>query len=178
MKRLVHLQWLCSIHVRTYFHECLFSLQREALSGHQSRSETWPYLGEDIKTKLKSCHPTSFYCWYSFFILSMKLFFFLIATWLLNFSKWYPIQKKFVAIFKDSALDRPSKIWSRKRSLTCYKVDTRMDDIQCSSSPKPKIVSSYWSRCMYYVLDIKLNKEVCRGFIFANLFNSSLIISR
>ena len=29
-----------------------------------------------------------------------------------------------------------------KRSLMCYKVDTRMDDMQCSSSPKSKIVSS------------------------------------
>ena len=28
-------------------------------------------------------------------------FFFLIATWLLNSSKWQPIQKKLVAIFKD-----------------------------------------------------------------------------
>ena len=27
-------------------------------------------------------------------------------------------------------LDRPSKIKFGKRSLTCYKVDTRMDDIQ------------------------------------------------
>ena len=30
----------------------------------------------------------------------MKLIFFLIATWLLNSSKWLPIQKKLVAIFK------------------------------------------------------------------------------
>ena len=29
-----------------------------------------------------------------------------------------------------------------KRSLTCYKVDTRMDDMQHSSSPKSKMVSS------------------------------------
>ena len=28
-------------------------------------------------------------------------FFFLIATWLLNSSKWQPIKKKLVAIFKD-----------------------------------------------------------------------------
>ena len=42
-----------------------------------------------------------------------------------------------------SVLDRPSKIKLGKRSLTCYKVDTRMDDIQRSSSPKSKMVSSY-----------------------------------
>ena len=35
-----------------------------------------------------------------------------------------------------------------KRSLTCYKLDTRMDDIQPSSSPKSKMASSYRSRCM------------------------------
>ena len=39
-----------------------------------------------------------------------------------------------------------------KRSLTCYKVDTRMDDV--------------------LRLGHKLNEEVCCGFIFANLFNS------
>ena len=32
--------------------------------------------------------------------------------------------------------------------LTCYKVDTRMDDIQRSGSSKSKMVSSYRSRCM------------------------------
>ena len=30
-----------------------------------------------------------------------------------------------------------------KRSLTCYKGDTRMDDMQCLSSPKSKMASSY-----------------------------------
>ena len=34
-----------------------------------------------------------------------------------------------------SILDRPSKIMLGKRSLTCYKVDTRIDGIQPSSSP-------------------------------------------
>ena len=46
-------------------------------------------------------------------------FFFLIVTWLLNSSKWWPIEKKLVAIFKDkqnlffyaiNVLDGPSKI--------------------------------------------------------------------
>ena len=45
-----------------------------------------------------------------------------------------------------SVLDRPSKIKLGKRSLTCYKVDSRIDDIQCSSSPKAKTVSSYQLR--------------------------------
>ena len=39
-----------------------------------------------------------------------------------------------------------------KRSLTCYKVDTRMDDVLRVGN--------------------KLNEEVCCRFIFANLFNS------
>ena len=34
-----------------------------------------------------------------------------------------------------STLDGPSKIKLGKRSLTCYNVDTRMEDIQLSSSP-------------------------------------------
>ena len=42
-----------------------------------------------------------------------------------------------------SILDRPSKIKLGKRYLTYYKVDTRMDDIQRSSSPKSKMASSY-----------------------------------
>ena len=100
----------------------------------------------------------------------MKLiFFFLIATRLLNSSKWLPIQKKLVTIFKDKqnlfhavdVLDRPSKIKLGKRSSMCYKVNTRMDDIQHSSWPKSKLASSH-----------RLRKEVCHGFIFANLFNS------
>ena len=42
-----------------------------------------------------------------------------------------------------SVLERPSKIKLGERSLTCYKVDTRRDDIQLSSSPKFKMASSY-----------------------------------
>ena len=34
-----------------------------------------------------------------------------------------------------------------------------MDDIQRSSSPKPKIASSYRPRCMCCVLDIKLMRK-------------------
>ena len=58
-----------------------------------------------------------------------------------------------------SVLDRPSKIKLGKRSLTCYKVDTRMDDIQRSSSPKSKMASSYRSRCMCYVLETNLTRK-------------------
>ena len=64
-----------------------------------------------------------------------------------------------------SVLDRPSKIKFGIRSLTCYKVDTRMDDIQRSSSPKYKMASSYRSRCMCCArFGNKLNEEVCRVF--------------
>ena len=96
------------------------------------------------------------------------IFFFLIPTWFLNSSKWQPIKKKLVAIFKDkqhlffntvNVLHRPSKIKLGKRSLTCYKVDTRMDDIQPSSSLKSKMASSYRSRCMCC-----FNEEVCCRF--------------
>ena len=64
-----------------------------------------------------------------------------------------------------SVLDRPSKIKLGIRSLTCYKVDTRMDDIQLSSSPKYKMASSYRSRWMCCArFGNKLNEEVCRVF--------------
>ena len=46
-----------------------------------------------------------------------------------------------------------------KRSLTCYKVDTRMDDMQCSSSPKSKMMSSYQSRCMCCVSETNLTRK-------------------
>ena len=72
-----------------------------------------------------------------------------------------------------SVQERSSKIKLEKVSLTCYKVDTRMDDIQRSSSPKSKMASSYRSRCMTVLrFGNKFNEEVRREFIFANLFNS------
>ena len=43
-----------------------------------------------------------------------------------------------------------------KRSLTCYKVDTRMDDLKHPSSPKSKMASSYRLRCMCCVLETNL----------------------
>ena len=46
-----------------------------------------------------------------------------------------------------------------KRSFTCYNVDTRMDDMQCSSSPKSKMASSYRLRCMCCVLETKLTRK-------------------
>ena len=94
-------------------------------------------------------------------------FFFLIATWLLNSSKWQPIKKSWSPFSKTnktfcytvSVLDGPSKIKLGKRSLTCYIVDTRMDDIQCSGSSKSKMASSYRSRCMCYVLETNLTRK-------------------
>ena len=47
-----------------------------------------------------------------------------------------------------------------------------MDEIQPSSSPKSKMASSYRLRCLSWVLETNLKEEVCRGFIFANLFDS------
>ena len=46
-----------------------------------------------------------------------------------------------------------------KRSLMCYKVDTRMDDMPHSSSPKSKMASSYQSRCMCCVLETNLTRK-------------------
>ena len=41
----------------------------------------------------------------------------------------------------------------------CYKVETRMDDIKSSSSPKSKMASSYQSRCMYCVMEKNLTRK-------------------
>ena len=82
---------------------------------------------------------------------------------------WSPFSKTDKTLFYAvSVLDRPSKIRLGKRSLTCYKVDIRMDDIQrsSSSSPKSKMAIEFQVRRF----GNKLNGEVCRGFIFANLF--------
>ena len=84
-----------------------------------------------------------------------------------------------IAIFKDkqtfyavSALDRLSKFKLGKIFLMCYKVDTRIDDIQRSSSPKSKMVSSQSVETLVPHFGKKLNGEVCCGFFFANHFNS------
>ena len=80
---------------------------------------------------------------------------------------WSPFSKTEKTFFYAvGVLDRPSKIRLGKRSLTYYKEDIRMDDIQRSSSPKSKMASSYCSS-----FGNKLNGKVCRGFIFENLFH-------
>ena len=80
---------------------------------------------------------------------------------------WSPFSKTDKTLFYAvSVLDRPSKIRLGKRSLTHYKVDIRMDDMQRSSSPKSKMAIEFQVRRF----GSKLNGEVCRGFIFANLF--------
>ena len=38
-------------------------------------------------------------------------------------------------------------------------MDTRMDDMQHLSSPKSKMLSSYWSRCMCCVLETNLTRK-------------------
>ena len=68
------------------------------------------------------------------------------SSWSQFFKTNKPI---FVAV---SVLDRPSKIMLGKRSSTCHKVDTRIDDIQPSSSPKSKMACSHRSRCTCCVL--------------------------
>ena len=73
---------------------------------------------------------------------------------------WSPFSKtNKIFLYAVSVLDRPSKIKLGKRSLTCYKVDTRMDDIQRSGSSKSKMASSYRSRCMCYVLETNLTRK-------------------
>ena len=82
--------------------------------------------------------------------------------------------KKLVAIFKDkqklflavSVLDRPSKIKLGKRSLTCYKLDSMMDNIQRSSSPKSKMASSHRFRCMCCVLETDLTGKFAAALSF------------
>ena len=46
-----------------------------------------------------------------------------------------------------------------KNILTCYKVDTRMVDIQHSSSPKSKMASTYQSRCVCCILETNLTRK-------------------
>ena len=46
-----------------------------------------------------------------------------------------------------------------KRSFTCYKEDTRMENMQRSSSTKSKMASSYRSRCMCCVLETNLTRK-------------------
>ena len=76
--------------------------------------------------------------------------FFLKATRLLNSPKWWPIQKKLVATFKDkqdlfcavSVLDRPSKIKLRERSFTCYKwtLGWMVYNVQAHLNPRWRLV--------------------------------------
>ena len=82
------------------------------------------------------------------------------VKWTIQKKNWSPFSKTNKTFFYDvSVLDRPSKIKVGKRSLTCYKVDTRMDDIQRSGSSKSKMASSYRSRCMCYVLETNLTRK-------------------
>ena len=105
----------------------------------------------------------------------MKLFFFSDSHLAPKFFKLVANSKKVCHHFKRqtkpffytvSVLDKLSKIKLGKRSLTCYKVDTRIDDIQCSSSPKTKIVSSYQLRCMYCVLETNLTRMFAMDLFF------------
>ena len=66
-----------------------------------------------------------------------------------SWSPFLKTNKTFFFFFNAvSVLDRPSKI-------KFCKVDTRIGDIQRSSSPKSKMASNYRSRCVCCVLEIK-----------------------
>ena len=78
----------------------------------------------------------------------MKLIFFSDSYLAPKFFEVVANSNKLVAIFQDKQtfffmLGRPYKIKLEERSFTCYKVDTRMDDIQRSNSPKSMMASSY-----------------------------------
>ena len=69
-------------------------------------------------------------------------------------------QKQTKPFFTLSAfLIDPSKIMLEKRSLTCHKVDTRMDDIQRSSPAKSKMAFSYRSKGTCCVLETNLTRK-------------------
>ena len=89
----------------------------------------------------------------------VKLIFFSGSHLAPKFFKVEANSKKLVAIFKDKQNLFHAvivlEIKLGKRSLTCYKVDIRMDDVLRFGK--------------------KLNEEVCCGFIFADLFNSLYI---
>ena len=101
----------------------------------------------------------------------VKLFFFSDSHLAPKFFKVVQFKKSWLPFSKTNKpfffCSRPSKIKLGKRSLTCYKVDTRMDDIQCFSSPKSKMASSYQSI-----------EEVCCGFTFTNIFNLLYLLVR
>ena len=59
-----------------------------------------------------------------------------------------------------------------KNILTCYKVDTRMDDIQHSSSPKSKMVSTYQSRCVCCILETNL-RAISRPALFTVIYSKT-----
>ena len=56
-----------------------------------------------------------------------------------------------------------------KRSLMCYKGNTRMYDMQCSSSPKSKMASSFRLRCMCCILETNLTRKFAADLSVANL---------
>ena len=94
-------------------------------------------------------------------IQGMKLIFLSDSHWAPKFFKvvanskkvgrhFYRQKKTFFYAFR--VLDRPSKI-------KFYKVDTRMDNIKHSSSPKSKMAPSFRWRCMFCVLETNLTRK-------------------
>ena len=118
--------------------------------------------------------------------------FFLVATWLLNFSKWQPIPKSWSPFLKSnktffyvvSVLDRPSKMKLAKRFLISA---IQIEESSCPFLYLHMLQSGHqdgahttfklrWHpvTIMMHVLRFgnKLNEKVCRRLIFENLLNS------
>ena len=83
-----------------------------------------------------------------------------------------------IFLYTVSILDRPSKIKLGRRSLTCYKVDTRMGDIQLSSSPKSNMASSYQLRCMCCTLETNLTRKFAADLSLQIIFIQSISFVR
>ena len=78
-----------------------------------------------------------------------------------------------VAIFKDK-----KNFFFYAISVLDNKVDSRMDDIQRSSSPRSKMASSYRSRCMCWVLETNLTRKFAADLSLQIFFNSLYLLVR
>ena len=108
-------------------------------------------LKSEIFVWLRSCIANTYQLrvWNYFFFSDSHLapkFFKVVANSKKRWSPFLKTNKTFFFFFAVSILDKPSKIKLGKRSFMCHKVDSRMDDLQPSSSPKFKMASSHQSR--------------------------------
>ena len=141
------------------------------------------YTVKQTVTKLSPCY---FFPWYNIKLLVTALKNLVSTGREINFFSDSHLAPKFIKVVANSKkigrhFERQTKpffyvfivleIKLGKISFTCNKVDTRMDDMQHLSSPKSKMASNLIEMHLLHFGN-KLNKEVCRGFVFANLFNS------